>query len=438
MQERQGSLSLFGTWDNVPMTAADRVAFTVVGPTVTFTISAAEHAHWAEIAHRSGASRREARWQAFEQLVQFTWLEAEAAERGLVLSDEVVQRELLATWRDAFPDGSAFQRFLHETGQTAADFERRVRQDLLSEAIRENVMAGVAASVTDAMVEDFIAEHGLEQVPERRDVRLVLTERNATALTAKRELLSGTSWESVVARYSIDESTRHRAGERLRVARGKLEPRLARAIFRAPCGEIKGPVRTRSGFWVFSVERIEPPHPRSLAPSRRIVRRRLVKRAEQAALDRFVAAYSEKWRRARPAQKNIARVLSAEGGPSRRPGDAVPATTADDRESGRLHVQPACSRGSSEAGLSVTLKTPCDRVRRVGVAGGRQRRPGRAKRFDSLRRWRDRRYPRRRRRPAGVSTSRGRSAGRARLLGRARADQRPHSRGDDAVPRPRR
>ena len=190
------------------MTAADGVVFTVVGPTGTYTISAAEHAHWAEIAHRSGTPRRDALWQAFEQLVHFTWLEAEAVERGLALSDEVVQRELVATRRDTFPDEGAFQRFLQETGQTAADFEQRVRQHLLSEAIRANVMAGVAASVTDAMVEDYIAEHGLEQVPERRDVRLVLTERKATALTAKRELLRGTSWESVVARYSIDEDTR--------------------------------------------------------------------------------------------------------------------------------------------------------------------------------------------------------------------------------------
>src|SRR5918995_5769848 len=86
MQARQRSLSLFGTWDDVQMTAADGVAFTVVGPTGTYTISAAEHAHWAEIAHRSGASRREALWQAFEQLMHFTWLEAEAAERGVALS----------------------------------------------------------------------------------------------------------------------------------------------------------------------------------------------------------------------------------------------------------------------------------------------------------------------------------------------------------------
>ena len=119
------------------MTAADGVVCTVVGPTGTHTISAAEHARWAEIARRSGMARREALWQAFEQLVHFTWLEAEAAERGLALSDEVVQRELLGTWRDAFPDWDAFQRFLQETGQTAADFERRVRQHLLSEAIRE-------------------------------------------------------------------------------------------------------------------------------------------------------------------------------------------------------------------------------------------------------------------------------------------------------------
>jgi SurA N-terminal domain len=182
------------------MTAAGGVIFTVVGPTGTFTISAAEHAHWAEIARLSGAPRREALWQAFEQLVHFTWLEAEAAERGLALSDEAVQRELLATRRDVFPDEGAFQRFLHESGQTAADFERRVRQDLLSEAIRADVMAGVAASVTDAMVEAHIAEHGLEQVSERRDVRLVLAERKATALTAKRELLRGTRWESVASR----------------------------------------------------------------------------------------------------------------------------------------------------------------------------------------------------------------------------------------------
>jgi SurA N-terminal domain len=196
------------------MTAADEVVFTVVGPTGMYTISAAEHAHWAEIAHRSGAPRREALLQAFEQLVHFTWLEAEAAERGLALSDEVVQQELLASRRETFPDAGAFQRFLHETGQTAADFEWRVRQHLLSEAIRTDVMSGVAASVNDAMVEDHIAEHGLEQVRERRDVRLVLTERKATALTAKRELLRGTSSESVASRYSIDEDTHCRAGER--------------------------------------------------------------------------------------------------------------------------------------------------------------------------------------------------------------------------------
>ena len=190
----------------------------------------------------------------------------------------------------------------------------------------------MAASVTDAMVEDYIAEHGLEQVPERRDVRLVLTERKATALTAKRELLRGTSWESVVARYSIDEDTRHRAGERPRVAPGKLQPRLDRAIFHAASGEITGPVRTRSGFWVFSVERIEPAHPRSQAASRRIVRRRLVKQAEQAALDRFVAAYSEKWRRRTTCAAEYRASPLCEGcDRHRRPGDAGAATTADDR-----------------------------------------------------------------------------------------------------------
>ena len=98
-------------------------------------------------------------------------------------------------------------------------------------------------------------------------------------------------------------------------------------------------------------------------------------------------------------------------------------------------------RGSfvPERGAAARLVSPlarCDRVRRVGVAGGRKRRPGRSKSLDPLRRWRDRRHTRGRRRPAGGATRRNRSARRARLLRRARADQRPHPHGDDAVPRP--
>jgi hypothetical protein len=138
------------------VTAAPGVAgsvFTVTAPTGTYTASSAELAHWAHIARRSafGAlTRREARWQGFEQLLTFAWIDGEAAEQGLEVSAEVVHRSFLVQRRQSFPNRRAFRRYLRATGETVADIERRVRLDLLAQMIREHVIAPVAASVTDA------------------------------------------------------------------------------------------------------------------------------------------------------------------------------------------------------------------------------------------------------------------------------------------------
>jgi foldase protein PrsA len=213
-----------------------------------------------------------------------------------VLAAEAVDRELAASIRDTFGNESAFRRYLRETRQTAADNKRRVRLHLLSDMIREQVIAPVAASVTEADVDEYIAANGHERVPERRDIRIVVTKRRATAVQARRELLRGRSWRSVARRYSIDAASRSRGGRLPDQARGTLERRLDRAVFRAPRGRIRGPVRTRFGFWVFRVSRIEPEHFLPEAVSRRIIHRRLVTHAEQTELERFVDAYFTKWK----------------------------------------------------------------------------------------------------------------------------------------------
>jgi foldase protein PrsA len=278
-----------------PAVAGSGAIFIVTAPSGTYAASTAEHAYWARIARRSGATRRQARWSAFELLLSFAWLEGEATERGLTVSARAVHREFVALRRQAFPSRRDFRQYLHDTGQTVADVERRVRLDLLANMIRDQVVARAAASVTDAQVQAYIAEHGLERVPERRDIRLVLTRRRRPAVEAKRELLRGRSWRSVARRYSIDEATRHRGGRLPGLARGTLSTRVERAVFRAPRGRVRGPLRTRVGFWVFTVTRIQPAHFRSVAASRRIVRRRLIRRAAQAELDRFVAALDTTW-----------------------------------------------------------------------------------------------------------------------------------------------
>jgi foldase protein PrsA len=109
-----------------------------------------------------------------------------------------------------------------------------VRLDLISNLIREQIIAPVAATVTDAVVEDYIAQHGLERVPERRDIRVVITRRRHASVQAKRELLHGKSWRFVARRCSIDPATRQHDGRLPGLVRGTLQRRLELAIFRAP------------------------------------------------------------------------------------------------------------------------------------------------------------------------------------------------------------
>jgi foldase protein PrsA len=282
-----------------PGGARQEVVFTVTAATGSYTGSSAELAHWARAARRraGGAlTRHQARWQAFEQLVDFAWYDAEAADRGLEVSADDVDREFAVHKRELFPTPRDFRQYLRATGETVRDIKRRVRLDLITNLIREQIIAPVAATVTDSVVEDYIAQHGLERVPERRDIRAIITKRRRAAVQAKRDLIEGKSWKFVARRYSIDLDTRRHAGRLPGLTRGTLERRLERAIFGAPRRRIRGPVRTRSGFWVFRVSRIKPARFRSEAASRRIVRRHLTRQAEDAELDRFVEEFGPKWK----------------------------------------------------------------------------------------------------------------------------------------------
>jgi foldase protein PrsA len=165
-----------------------------------------------------------------------------------------------------------------------------------SDAIRQHVTAPAEASVTEDDVDAHLAEHGVPRVPERRDIRIVLTRERSTALAAKRELLAGATWHSVTRRYSIDRASNRRGGSLPDQWRGTLERRLDRAVFHARVRRIVGPVRTRSGYYVVRVSRIHPAREIPLADARRQARQMLVAKAEEDALLVFVEEFDAKWR----------------------------------------------------------------------------------------------------------------------------------------------
>jgi foldase protein PrsA len=159
--------------------------------------------------------------------------------------------------------------------------------------VAEPVLAQAEASVTDDVVDRYLAKRGGNyRVPESRDVRVIHTRRTAAAAAAKRELLAGVSWRTVGRRYSRTSMN----GTLTRVDRRSFEPALARRIFRARPRRIVGPVRTQFGYYVFRVTRVHPARELSTERSRRIARVQLVARAQQAAVDTYVNEFFERWR----------------------------------------------------------------------------------------------------------------------------------------------
>jgi foldase protein PrsA len=80
------------------------------------------------------------------------------------------------------------------------------------------------------------------------------------------------------------------------VLRAQLERPLAGAVFRAPLRRLRGPVRTRFGYYVFEVVRVHPARVMPVSRQRALIRARLIADAQQAALDAFVPAFEARWR----------------------------------------------------------------------------------------------------------------------------------------------
>jgi len=234
--------------------------------------------------------------QVLQLLTSFEWIEGEAEEQGIKVSDAEVKKSFEQQKKQSFPKEADYKKFLKDYGQTEQDVMQRVRLDLLSNKIRDKVIKG-KDKVTDAQIEDFY-EKNKERFaqPERRDLRIVLTKGEARADEAKTALNGGESWRSVAKRYSIDEASKSQGGKLPAQAEGTLEKALDEAVFKARRGQIVGPVKTQFGHYVFEVEKIQKASQQTLEQAKETIRQTLQSQNQQEALDKFVADFQKKWK----------------------------------------------------------------------------------------------------------------------------------------------
>jgi foldase protein PrsA len=229
-------------------------------------------------------------------LIQAEWVEQEAAEQGVEVSDASVKKSFEDQKKQAFPTDKAYEEFIRTSGMTEADILFRVKLNELQQKLTQKVTED-AAKVTDADIEEYYEKNKRRFAqPERRDLRVVLTKTERKAEQARNALRDGDSWKKVVNEYSIDEASKAQAGLLPAVAKGQQDKALDDAVFDAKKGELEGPVKTQFGWYVFEVDKITPASQQSLDQSKDTIRNLLRSERQQKALDEFVKSFREDYR----------------------------------------------------------------------------------------------------------------------------------------------
>ena len=121
------------------------------------------------------------REQMMGLLISFEWIEREAKDQGIKVSDAEVKKSFEEQKKQSFPKDADYQKFLKDSGQTEEDVLMRVRLDTLSNKIRDKVTKG-KDKVSDQQIEDYYNKNKAQFAqPERRDLSIVLTKTEAKA-----------------------------------------------------------------------------------------------------------------------------------------------------------------------------------------------------------------------------------------------------------------
>lgn len=227
------------------------------------------------------------------------WVEGEAEERGVAVSDTEVSDELEKIKKQQFGGEEEFQKFLKQSGFSEQDALDRVRLQLLSDRIQDEVLGEEPGEVAEDRIEAYYEVNQEQfQQPESRDVRLILNEDEAKVADAAAELAaddSAESWERVASRLSTDQATKDSGGLRRNVTAGQSEPTLDEEIFAAPEGELVGPFEAESGFYLIQVVKVTPAETTPLDDVSEQISQQLSAADQQQLAADFQSDFVEKW-----------------------------------------------------------------------------------------------------------------------------------------------
>ena len=237
---------------------------------------------------------------ALNDVLDTAWILGEAEERGVEVTDSEVEQEFQQTKEENFQTEKEYTDFLEQSGFTQEDIDLRVKLQLLSTKIQEEVTGGTEApEVSEEDAKLFYEANEAQFVePASRDIRLVQTDDKAQADQAFEQLSEDNSpenWDKVAAELSTDPASKDAGGVREAVTEGVFPEPLNGEIFGAPQGEVQGPVSTPQGFVVFQVDQVTEAGTLSFEEARPQIEQQLGPQLQQEQFAAFLTDYRDRW-----------------------------------------------------------------------------------------------------------------------------------------------
>ncbi len=234
---------------------------------------------------------------AINDLLDQAWLTGEADELGITATDREIANELATIKKQQFQTAKAFQNFLKTSGFTLDEVRDRVRLQVLSRKIQDQITKSVS-SVPDSEVETFYETSKQSfTTPETRDIRLIVTDKKADAEKAIQELgddPSDDDFAKVAKKLSVHSSKSE--GGKTVATDGAFPDPAGKEIMGAATGQIEGPIQAGKQFYVFRVTKVTPKETKPLDEVRDQITQQLLPTLQQQAMSDFVADYNSKWR----------------------------------------------------------------------------------------------------------------------------------------------
>ena len=235
--------------------------------------------------------------EVMQFLIQAQWVQQEAEQRDVEVSDAEVKKSFDDQKKQAFPTAAEYQKFLKTSGMNEQDILFRVRLDTLQNKLTKKITED-ETKVTDQDIENYYNKNKKRfSQPERRDLLVVLTKTKAQADKAKKALEDGKKFSDVAKQYSVDNASKAQGGKLPDVTKGSQEKAFEDAVFKAEKGKVEGPVKTQFGYYVFQVTTIKKPSQQSLDQAKDSIKQLLRSQRQQKALDGFIKKFREDYKK---------------------------------------------------------------------------------------------------------------------------------------------